>query len=212
MTFHFLGQSKRNFGLFLLKKKNKKSESSNAAVISNSVQCKRNHRLNVLSYDKRENFVPACTKSSLYYKCSLTLQYHIAFLPCVLFALIAEPFWRNECGTNYWKKSVRCWVIPVIQGAMLILNFFESKNQREIDILFPSSFRCKYITILSTFHLTHKITFQVIMLCSLRQRQGYFLQGSVKKKIMRKHLTLQSLPAVAFLLPFGSSDLYNQSH
>lgn len=45
---------------------------------------------------------------------------------------------------------------------MLIMNFFESKYQIKIDILLslssppPAFFRCKYVSILSTFHVTHK--------------------------------------------------------
>lgn len=75
-TFHFGSKQKSiYFGFFLpyTTKKKINSENSSTAVIPDSVQCKRNDRLNVTSYDERQNFIPASTKLALYYKWSLML-------------------------------------------------------------------------------------------------------------------------------------------
>lgn len=55
-----------------------------------------------------------------------------------------------------------------------------------------------------------EILFQIIMLCSLWQRQGYFLQGSVKKKIVSKSLAPLDLPAVAFCSHFSVLTFLNR--
>lgn len=97
---------------------------------------------------------------------------------------------------------------------MLIFNFFESKNQGEIDVLFPLSFRCKYISTLSISNLTHKnhvSNHNVVLFVTETGLSSKGLCGKKKKK-KNKPLTPLSLSAVAFLLPFGSSDLSKQSH